>query len=171
VLDDTEKMYVKSFVEHGGHLVILGVDTTGLPSSPNISVLSYDPAATFYTGLLRDFAAASANPPTEFLKAADAKSEVELSAPATVAANFGIVDGTAHIFIANFGGLVPNKVAVQEPARGIVVKMPSAMGDTLTFLPFLGETQVVKGEKKGGEIEFVLPPVERGAVVWAAGSK
>ena len=83
VLDDTEKMYVKSFVEHGGHLVILGVDTTGLPVSPNISVLSSDPAAAFYTGLLRDFAAASANPPVEFLKAADAKADIELSAPAT----------------------------------------------------------------------------------------
>jgi hypothetical protein len=171
VLDDTEKMHVKSFVEHGGYLVILGVDTTGLPASPNISVLSSDPAAAFYTELLRDFAAASANPPAEFLKAADAKADIELSAPATVAANFGIVDDAPHIFIANFGGLVPNKVAVQEPARGIVVKMPKAMGDTLTFLPFLGETQVVKGEQKGGQVEFMLPPVERGAVVWTAGSK
>jgi hypothetical protein len=45
------------------------------------------------------------------------------------------------------------------------------MGDTLTFLPFLGETQVVKGEQKGGQVEFMLPPVERGAVVWTAGSK
>ena len=86
--------------------------------------------AAFYNALLRDFAAASANPPAEFLKAADAKADIELSAPATVAANFGIVDGAAHIFIANFGGLVPNKVAVQEPARGIVVKMPAAMGAT-----------------------------------------
>ena len=47
-----------------------------------------------------------------------------------------------------------------------MILSPAALGDTLTFLPFLGETQLVKGEKKGGQMEFVLPAVERGAVVW-----
>jgi hypothetical protein len=61
---------------------------------------------------------------------------------------------------------VPNKIAVPEPAKGLVVKAPSNLGDTLTFLPFLGETQVVHGKKQDGQIEFQLPPIERGAVMW-----
>jgi len=94
------------------------------------------------------------------------KPEIELQAPPSVAANFGRVNGSPHVFLANFGGLVPNKVAVPEPAKGLTVKAPANLGDTLTFLPFLGEAQVVPGKKQNGQMEVPLPPVERGAVVW-----
>jgi hypothetical protein len=47
-----------------------------------------------------------------------------------------------------------------------VIKMPAGSADTLNFLPFLGAPQTVKGEKKANSVEFVLPPVDRGAVVW-----
>ena len=47
----------------------------------------------------------------------------------------------------------------------IQVKVPAAMGDSLSYLPFLGEAQVVHGVKRGELIEFTLPPLERGAVV------
>jgi hypothetical protein len=36
----------------------------------------------------------------------------------------------------------------------------------LKFLPFLGEIQIIKGETVAQRQTFVLPPVERGAVVW-----
>jgi hypothetical protein len=36
----------------------------------------------------------------------------------------------------------------------------------LTYLPFLGKQQLLSGEKKEDQLEFVLPPLERGAVVW-----
>ena len=39
------------------------------------------------------------------------------------------------------------------------------MGRSLSYLPFLGETQIVQGEKRGDRVEFLLPPLERGAVV------
>jgi len=164
-LDESEKKSLKSYVEHAGHLVILGFDATGMPASPKISVLSSDPTAAFYAALLHDFAAASANPPMEFLNVATGSNEVELKAPPTIAATFGIVNGTAQIFLANFGGLVPNRVAVPRPAKGIQLKVPEAMGDTITFLPFLGEAQILKGEKKNGQVKFVLPTIERGAVI------
>jgi len=155
-----------SFVEHGGHLVVLGADVTGMAASAKVSKLASDTTGEFHAALLHDFPAAAGNPPKEFLNAATVKSDIEVKAPATVAANFGSVNGSPHIFLANFGGLVPSKVVIPEPAKGIVILSPAALGDTLTFLPFLGETQLVKGEKKGGQMEFVLPAVERGAVVW-----
>ncbi|HTQ96406.1 MAG TPA: hypothetical protein VMH89_06350 [Candidatus Acidoferrum sp.] len=166
VLDDTEKKSLGSFVEHGGHLVVLGADVTGMAASAKVSKLASDTTGEFHAALLHDFPAAAGNPPKEFLNAATVKSDIEVKAPATVAANFGSVNGSPHIFLANFGGLVPSKVVIPEPAKGIVILSPAALGDTLTFLPFLGETQLVKGEKKGGQMEFVLPAVERGAVVW-----
>jgi hypothetical protein len=44
--------------------------------------------------------------------------------------------------------------------------IPAARGTVLTFVPFLGEARVVRGEKKGDNVEFVLPALERGAIVW-----
>jgi hypothetical protein len=44
--------------------------------------------------------------------------------------------------------------------------MPASAGATLAYLPFLGETQMLHGTPKGGQIEFTLPPVERGAIAW-----
>ena len=166
VLDDSERKSLADFVEGGGRLVVLGRDAAKI-TAPNVALLREDPASQYYAALLRDFS--SAHLPEEFLRAAETRGEIALEAPPTVAANFGLVNGRAQIFLANFGGLVPSKVAVPEPARGIRVKIPRTMGDSLTFLPFLGEKQVLKGEGRDGQVEFVLPAVERGAVVRVGG--
>ncbi len=99
------------------------------------------------------------------------KTEIEIEAPPTVAANFGRVEGTPHVFLANFGGLVPSKVAVPTPAAGIRVRIPAALGDALAYLSFLGKTQILHGMKQGERLEFALPAVERGAVVWVVQKK
>jgi hypothetical protein len=169
-LGESERESLRSFVKRGGRLIILGVDATGITGASKVTVLFPDPAAAFYSALLHDFAAASASPPTEFLNASAVDTEIEIKAPSTVAANFGLVNGQPHIFLANFGGLEPSKVAVPEPARGIMVKIPAAMGDTLMYLPFLGEAKILKGKKNVAQLEFELPPVERGAVIWAEGN-
>jgi hypothetical protein len=170
-LGESERENLRSFLKRGGRLIILGVDATGITGASKVTVLFPDPAGTFYSALLHDFAAASASPPTEFLNATAVDTEIEIKAPSTVAANFGLVNGQPHIFLANFGGLEPSKIAVPEPARGILVKIPAAMGDTLMYLPFLGETKVLKGKKNVAQLEFQLPPVERGAVIWAEGNR
>ena len=111
-------------------------------------------------------------PPQPLLDALATKSEIALDgAPPTVAANFALVDGTPHVFLANFTGLVPSKVAVPVAVSGIRVTIPAARGEVLTFLPFLGAPQVLKGEKKGDTVEFALPALERGAVVWVQQQK
>lgn len=116
--------------------------------------------------LEHDFAAGSQEPPDQLLRAIPSNGEIELEAPPTVAANFGSVNGAPHIFLANFTGLVPSKVAVPTAVNGIRVRIHATRGEGLTFLPFLGEAQVVHGEKKGDNVEFVLPALERGAIVW-----
>lgn len=170
ILNPVEKQALKDFAGHGGHLVISGTDATGLPASL-LTTLPADPTRVFYEASDHDFATAIVNPTADFLKATDVKGEMEVEAPPTVAANFGMVDGSAHVFLANFGGLVPNKVAVPAPATEIRVKIPATLGTDLSFLPFLGETQHLQGERKGEKVEFKLPPVERGAVVWVGGKK
>jgi hypothetical protein len=171
VLSDTEKQLLRTYADHGGRLIILGSNATGLTASPTMTHLAYDSAATYLAALQQDFSDASEDPPSDFLNAAMVSAEVEVDAPETLAANFALVDGTPHVFLANFGGLVPGKVAVPSPGKGIKVRIPTTRGDMLTFLPFLGEAQLVRGEKKGKQMEFVLPAVERGAVIWIGASK
>jgi hypothetical protein len=165
VLNETESQNLRAFVDHGGRLVVLGADVSGIPQSAHKIVLPADPAGEYYNALESDFAAGSANPPKELLNALGGSEGIQLDAPPTVAANFAMVDGTPHVYLANFGGLVPGKVAVPVPVNRIQVKVPVTMGDSLSYLPFLGEAQTVHGVKRGELIEFTLPPLERGAVV------
>ncbi|MGB6633616.1 MAG: hypothetical protein WBE52_20410, partial [Terriglobales bacterium] len=165
VLDETERGDLKAFVDHGGRLVVSGEDVSGIPPSAQKIVLPADPALEYFNALESGFAAGSANPPRDLLNALGRSEGIQLEAPPTVAANFAIVNGAPHVYLANFGGLVPRKIAIPAPVNSIQVKVPAAMGDSLSYLPFLGETQIVHGVKRGELIEFTLPPLERGAVV------
>jgi len=168
ILSDEEKGATKAYVDRGGKLILLGGNATGIPAS-RVTVLSTDPGRTFYLALNKNFEGAAKAPPQELLRAVATKAEIEVDAPPTVAANFGLVNGAPHVFLANFTGLVPNKAAVPTPVSAIRVSINAAWGSALSFLPFLGETQVLRGEKKGNKMEFLLPPVERGAVIWVEG--
>jgi hypothetical protein len=165
VLDETERRNLKTFVDHGGRLVVSGQDVSGIPQSAQKTVLPNDPAGAYYNALQSGFEAASANPPKDLLSAVGSNEGIQVNAPPTVAANFATVNGAPHMYLANFGGLVPGKIVIPTPVNNIQVKVPAAMGDSLSYLPFLGESQIVHGVKRGELIEFTLPALERGAVV------
>ena len=171
VLTETERGDLKAFVDHGGRVIVLGEDSSGIPPSPKKVVLPSDPAQEYFQELASGFAVGSANPPKELLNALGGNDGMQIDAPTTVAANFAMVSGKPHVYLANFGGLVPGKIAVPTPVTGIHVRVPTAMGDSLTYLPFLGEKQIVRGVKRGNLMEFTLPPLERGAVVWVGEEK
>jgi hypothetical protein len=168
-LDALEQRDLAGFLKNGGRLVIVGNDPQGLPPLPKMAHVDSGPVMEFFEALERDFNTAKL--PKDLLLSTKASTEITLDAPTTVAANFALVNGRPHIFIANFGGLEPNKTAVPVPAANMRVTAPLALGNQLTILPFLGEAQVVEGEVKNDLVEFVLPPVERGAVVWIGESK
>ena len=171
VLSETERGDLKAFVDHGGRVIVLGEDSSGILPSPKKVVLPSDPAQEYFQELASGFAVGSANPPKELLNALGGNDGMQIDAPTTVAANFAMVSGKPHVYLANFGGLVPGKIAVPTPVTGIHVRVPTAMGDSLTYLPFLGEKQIVRGVKRGNLMEFTLPPLERGAVVWVGEEK
>ena len=171
VLSETERGDLKAFVDHGGRVIVLGEDSSGILPSPKKVVLPSDPAQEYFQALASGFAVGSANPPKELLNALGGNDGMQIDAPTTVAANFAMVSGKPHVYLANFGGLVPGKIAVPTPVTGIHVRVPKAMGDSLTYLPFLGEKQIVHGVKRGNLMEFTLPPLERGAVVWVGEEK
>ncbi len=166
IWSQAEKEELRRYAENGGRILILGGNRTELRSSPQIVQYVADPAKVYYARAQGNIVDTSKGEPKELLAAMMIKSEIEIEAPETVAANLGRVNGAPHIYLANFDGLVPSKVAIPSPVSGIRVKIPAAMGDTLAFLPFLGETQQLQGTRKGDQMEFTLPTVERGAAIW-----
>jgi hypothetical protein len=171
IVSDTEKEALKRFTANGGRLVITGQDATALAASSEVLRITNCPGRAYFIALQRDFASGTQNMPREFLQAVQVRSEIEIEAPPTIATNVGRVDGTPHVFLANFSGLVPSKVAVPSSQAGIRIRIPARMGDSLGYLPFLGEVQVLQGMKEGDRVQFALPPVERGAVVWVLSKK
>ncbi len=171
ILSETERKALEQFTENGGRLVMTGKETKGLCDSSRASCVVLGEPSFYLEQLQHDFAGGIQKMPQKFLETLQVRSEIEIEAPPTVAANFGRVEGGPHVFLANFGGLVPSKVGVPTPAAGIRVRIPEAQGDALAYLPFLGETQILHGMKQGERFEFALPAVERGAAVWVVGKK
>jgi hypothetical protein len=170
VLTDAEKQSVKRFAESGGRLVITGHNATGLTVSEHILSLENCPTSLYLGKLEKSFTSGSKEMPMEFLRLMGAKSEIEIEAPPTVAVNFGQVNGTPHLFLANFTGLVPGKTATPTTVSGTKINIPSSMGNSLAYLPFLGQTQILHGTRHGDTMQFELPPIERGAVAWVVGN-
>ncbi len=69
VLSETEQQEIKAFVDHGGRLVVLGEDVSGIPESAQKIVLPADPAGAYFNSLESNFAAGSARPPADLLSA------------------------------------------------------------------------------------------------------
>ena len=165
ILSAVEKSEVRRYLDAGGRVIVLGENTSGIAGAL-VTTFADDPARAYFHALERNFTEASQEPPRRLLNAIETTATLAVDgAPPTVAANYGLVHGRPHVFLANFTGLVPSKVAVPVRVSGIRVTIPAARGDALTFLPFLGEPQVLQGQKKGDALEFTLPVLERGAVV------
>jgi hypothetical protein len=71
-----------------------------------------------------------------------------------------------NVYFANFAGLVGGKNPVQTPQTGVEVTLASKSQGRGFFLPFLGETQALKGVQQADSITFTLPPITKGAVFW-----
>jgi len=162
-LDAAEQRDLAAFVSRGGKVVVAGDSPTGLPGNTKPVQIDATTIVAYFNALGTDFA--TATPPEDLLRVTNGPTAVSLEAPGTVAANFGLVNGSPHVFLANFGGLIPNKSVVPVPAKDVRIRVPA------TYLPFLGEAQTIQGVAKGERVEFALPPIERGAVVWIEGQK
>jgi len=165
-LSDSEKQSLNQFASSGGRILATGHNATGMNSSAKFEYTENDPAAQHFQKLQKDFSGGVQEMPKDFLQSIKLNSQIQVDAPPTVAANFALVDGAPHLFLANFTGLVPGKVAIPAAVPGVKVTIPVRMGNSLAYLPFLGEIQTLQGTKQNDRMEFTLPALERGAVVW-----
>jgi hypothetical protein len=166
VMDDEERQQTKAFVSGGGSLVILGRNSTNLEPTPRITHLANDPAANFYAALLRDFAANWRNPPSQLTQLFSPNKDVTVRASPFVSSNIALVDGTPHIFFANFAGLVPHHNLTPTAESTATITISISPKQVVHFLPFLGDEQTISAKPSPDSQVFSLPPFERGAVAW-----
>jgi hypothetical protein len=164
VLDASERTALKAFAGSGGKLVITGADVTGLPQQKEISRLQECPGKAYLQALESNFETASPSSQTEFLQTLPATDEIKVEGSPALATHIVNVDSKLHVFFASFKGLRGGKNAQQEPEAGVRITLNA--GGKAKFLPFLGEEQELKGERKGKATVYQLPPITRGGIFW-----
>jgi len=166
-LSSEENEWLKHFEQGGGRIIICGTDTTEVGESHNVVRFADDPGKSYNARMEKDFEHTSPEAEQSLLKALVGGDAVRLKAGPQGANSIARTsDGHVNVFFANFAGLVGGKNPEQTPQAGVEVTLTSKSQSRGFFLPFLLETQVVKGVQHGDSVTFTLPAITKGAVFW-----
>jgi hypothetical protein len=168
VLDETERARLKAFAAQGRHLIITGMDATGLGNAANIDRIPNCPGAAYMAALKKGFLHTDPSVEESFLRNLETGRNVVISASPSVATQISKVDGQTHIFFANFHGLVSNQNAFQTPESKATITVEDSPAEAVRvyFLPFMGEVTEIHGTTANERTTYVLPDIQKGAVVW-----
>ena len=165
ILDDAERAWLRGYVADGKRLLVYGTDPTQLTPRENIIRDPSDPGKSYMAALEKDFEHGTSGLERSFAASLSPQAKVRVQSSAAVATNIAKVDGKLCVFMANFKGLRGHENPVQTPENGARIVFEDESVKKLTFLPFLGEALTLTGTKQGQKTIFVLPRIEKGAVV------
>src|SRR6185437_15106529 len=166
VLNEDEKSSLRKYVNIGRTLVITGQDATQLGDAQNIARFNKCPGAEYVTALSKDFASTTPKKEQAFLDKLQPSSSIEVFASPAIATSIAQVEGTPHVFFANFAGLQGGVNPVQTPQKDVRIEVAGSSPAQGYFLPFPGEVSKVPGVSGNGKVTFTLPAIEKGAVFW-----
>jgi hypothetical protein len=174
VLGDTEKSLLRAYVSRNNHLVITGQDASGLGDTKSVVRFNACPGKDYSAALQKDFDTASPDQEQQFLGSLNSDSAIRVTASPVLATSIARVDGSPHVFFANFAGLRGGVNPVQTPQTGVQVTISSTSTGSPSgkaaghgfFLPFLGDVQRLEGTVSASGITYTLPTIEKGAVFW-----
>ena len=167
ILDNPEKDWLRRYVTDGNRLLIYGTDATELAPQENIIRDSSDPGKSHMVALEREFEHSTLALERHLAGNLNAQAKIKVQSAAAVATHIAKVDGRLCVFMANFKGLRGHQNPVQTPENGARIVFEEGYADKMSFLPFLGDAVALSATKHGPETVFVLPKIEKGAVVCA----
>jgi hypothetical protein len=169
ILSDEEAQLVRHYAGLGGHVVIAGDVDGKLSGLAGAIHLPDDPARQYLARAADDYGRTEVNLHSGLLDAvsvADTANSIKVAGTKNLVAHAATIDGVWFLFIANFEGLIAGEQLTPVAQTNIRVEVPASFGTSMHLLPFLGVESVLKGSRKGGRVSFVVPRIERGAVVW-----
>jgi hypothetical protein len=166
VMSNNEKAWVRKYVDGGKTLVVTGEDTTQLGAAAGVVRFGKCPGKDYYAALQKSVAESTPDREHEFLESLKADTPVRVVAPHMIATSIALVNGTPHVFFANFAGLQGGVNPIQTPQIGVQITVPRAEKGRGFFLPFLGDVEPLTGTVGDGGIVYKLPAIEKGAVFW-----
>lgn len=166
VLSDTESTAVHRFQQQGGKLVLTGQPDAKLDDMRAAVRFPDCPERSYLERASTRFDEVRPSDPPALLHAVEDRSGLDIQAPRDVVAHAATIEGASYIFFANFTGLQAGKVATPTLQPGITITIPARLGTRMHLLPFLGKESMVSGHPADANMQFRLPPLQRGAVVW-----
>ncbi|HLK05887.1 MAG TPA: hypothetical protein VKT53_15720 [Candidatus Acidoferrum sp.] len=170
-LSAAERSDLAKYAARGGRIFVTGADVTNLLAGPNIFRSASSPGAEHLARLEKDLMKTSQSLNLGLLESLPEDPQLKVEASPLVVSYASNVDGKLHIFLSNFSGIIPHQKVSPTPESSARIIVAAEPGATLSFLPFLGATQTLAGERSGGKLIFHLPPFDRGAIVWLNDAK
>jgi hypothetical protein len=166
VLSDRESSAAHRFQQGGGKLILTGAPNAKLSDIAGDVRFPDSPERTYLEKANASFDSVQPSDEADLLHAIEGHPELQISAPRDVVAHAATTQGVNYIFFANFAGLKAGEIATPTPQSDIRITVPALWGTRMHVLPFLGKETSVTGNRSEGNMQFMLPPVQRGSVVW-----
>jgi hypothetical protein len=166
LMSEREQHWMEQYVKQGKRLVITGDSTFPVGNQTNVSRFLKCPGKAYSASLEADFEQANPGMQQAFLDSLAPNQDVEVFASPSVATSVAEVDGTPHVFLANFAGLVGGKNPVQTLQTNVKISIQAGSNAVGFFLPFLADVQKLQGTEENGRLTFTLPPISKGGVFW-----
>ena len=166
VVSQSEKDWLRSYLEHGNRVVVTGEDAAGLPDGESIVRFAKCPGKDYTEALRTNFETTSPEREREFLQSLKDDSTVQVSGSSWLATSISSVDSHPQVFLANFAGLRGHVNPIQTPVEGVQITITGSTHGHGYLLPFLGQTQTVDGMTGEHTITFHLPAIQKGAIFW-----
>jgi hypothetical protein len=166
VLSDAESQAVHRFQQQGGKLVLTGRPDAKLDDIAAAVRLPDVPERRYLEAASNHFDTVRPSDQPALLRAVKGDAEFEITAPRDVVVHVATVDGAPYVFLANFTGLKAGAVATPAAQSGMRITASSRLGTRMHLLPFMGEESILSGRLVQRKMQFDLPGLQRGAVVW-----
>jgi hypothetical protein len=168
-VSDGEAAGLRRFSTTGGKVVLLGTSDSKLNDLRGATRLSEDSPRQYLVQAEQNFAETNPYSQSAFFDAIGSNAspkEIQVKASKNVVVHAATVRAGTYLFFANFDGIKPGETLAPTPQHDIQISAPAPLGNSIHILPFLGSESVVRGEKSGDHFSFILPQLDRGAVVW-----
>ncbi|MGO9862660.1 MAG: family 10 glycosylhydrolase [Terriglobales bacterium] len=163
VLSKEEAAALRKYAGNIGKIVAIGSLSEELAEQATVIHIADSPGARYMALAESHFEDCSPDTEKLFLDGLG-DGEIQVKASPMVAAQIASVDGSPHVFFANFMGLRGKENAVQTPEKHAEVTLPGKVRGR--FLPFLGDETPITGHFENGRTHFDLPEIAKGAVAW-----